>query len=286
MGIYITISIRCLSNTFTFLLCRAALSKSGEIYVWSAQPGASLQPAVLYPNFSSQKVVDVYCCSDHAVVVTETGSVQCFVLSEAFGSRNSHIARAAAQHNVVQALQSHTIHKVWLLAVDRCNPFSCNCCIVALTDKGALYVCPAPSNQQRWMHHLGAVLIKGLDGINFNDFISIYPFLHLCCFVGRRISQVEIAHKFLLVRTDGGQVFGWFPSEKFPNVHHPSGGQSWNSAFQNRWPINVTPLVDLNSSFQGISTDGSQVKSIFFIYQLTPRVINHRAMFITDICLG
>ncbi len=133
---------------------------------------------------------------------------------------------------------------------------------MGLTDKGALYVCPAPSNQQRWMHHMGAVLIKGLDGKQFfsaqrfsGETLAIYS----VSFAGRRIAQVEAAQKFLLVRTDGGQVFGWFPSEKFPNSQSSNAGQSWNSAFQNRWPIQVMPIAELNASFQGISTDGSQL---------------------------
>ena len=143
---------------------RVALSKNGEIYIWGVQSGGP-QQAMLFSNFCSQRIVDVHCCFDHAAVVTEAGSVHCFLLSEAFGSQNSHISRAAAaQHNPVESMLPYNIQRVWLLPVDHCNPFSCNCCIVGLTDKGILYVCPAPSNQQRWMHHVGAILIKGLDG--------------------------------------------------------------------------------------------------------------------------
>ena len=143
---------------------RVALSKNGEIYIWGVQSGGP-QQAMLFSNFCSQRIVDVHCCFDHAAVVTEAGSVHCFLLSEAFASQNSHISRAAAaQHNPVESMLPYNIQRIWLLPVDHCNPFSCNCCIVGLTDKGILYVCPAPSNQQRWMHHVGAILIKGLDG--------------------------------------------------------------------------------------------------------------------------
>lgn len=217
-----------------------ALSEDGDIYIWGVQPGGQLQQAMLFGNICSQRIVDVHCCSDHAVVVTEAGSVHCFHLSEAFGSQNSHISRAAAtQQSPVEALLQYNIQRVWLLPLDQCNPFNCNCCIVGLTDKGVLYVCPAPFNQQRWMHHMGAMSIKGLEG--------------------RRIAQVETAYKLLLIRTENGQVFGWFPSGKFPNSPASHIGQSWNSAFQNRWPIHVTPIAELNSSFQGISTDGTEI---------------------------
>lgn len=141
------------------------MSEDGDIYIWGVQPGGQLQQAMLFGNICSQRIVDVHCCSDHAVVVTEAGSVHCFHLSEAFGSQNSHISRAAAtQQSPVEALLQYNIQRVWLLPLDQCNPFNCNCCIVGLTDKGVLYVCPAPFNQQRWMHHMGAMSIKGLEG--------------------------------------------------------------------------------------------------------------------------
>ncbi len=88
-----------------------ALSKIGEVYIWSVQSGGPLQPANLYANFSSQRIVDVHCCCDHAVVVTEAGSVHCFILSEAFGSQSSHISRAAAQHSPVESLLPYNIQR-------------------------------------------------------------------------------------------------------------------------------------------------------------------------------
>lgn len=173
MGNYTNDDTTLLKTILQFLcLPRLALSKSGEVYVWGFQSGGSLQTAVLYANFGSNKIVDIHCCSDHAVVVTEAGSVQCFVLSEAYGSRNSHIARAVSQHSPVQALLPFHVQRVWIFSIDDCNTFNCNCCIVALTDKNGLYVCPSPSNHQRWVHHLGAIQIKDLDGKK----------LFVCCF--------------------------------------------------------------------------------------------------------
>lgn len=163
---------KCYTNGHYSFFFSVSLSKSGEVYIWGVQSGGPLQPAMLYGNFCSQRIIDVHCFCDHAVVVTESGSVHCFVLSEVFAGQNSHISRAAAQHRPVESLLPFNIQRVWILPVDQCSPFNCNCCIVGLTDKGALYVCPAPSNQSRWMHHMGAVLIKGLDGKK-----SCVPFL-------------------------------------------------------------------------------------------------------------
>lgn len=70
---------------------------------------------------------------------------------------------------------------------------------------------------------------------------------------------MEVASKLLIVRTDGGQLWAWFPPAMFPNFHSSNVTQSWNHTFQNRWPINLLLIAELNSSFQGISTDGTQV---------------------------
>lgn len=159
-----------MSYNFSF---RAGISKVGEIFIWSSQSESSMQSAIVYPIVGNEKVVDIHCHSDHAVAVTEAGRVHYFLLSEAFGSRKSHIARAASHHCVIQSLEPHNVQRVWLLPVDECNSSNCNCCIVALTDKTTLFVCPVPSNQQRWMHHVGAVLIQGLDGKYWSCFSFI-----------------------------------------------------------------------------------------------------------------
>ena len=154
---------------YTFSI-RAALTRNGEIYIWSVQSNCHSQSAILYANLCSQKIVDISCYNDHAAAVTDSGSVHFFGLNEAYGSQNSHISRAAAHHVPVEPLFHHSVQRVWILPVDQCSPFSCSCCIIGLTDKGALYVCPAPTNQQRWMHHAGAILIKGLEGKKLKNF--------------------------------------------------------------------------------------------------------------------
>lgn len=143
---------------------RCALSRNGQIYVWSVPLDGLPQPVtkLAYPRLP--KIVDVHCFYNHGVLVTETGATEHFMLSEAFGSSNSHISIAASQPCPIQPLVGMNVQRAWILPIERCYPYHCNCCIVALTTEGDLCVCSAPSNQQRWMQRMGAVFFKGLEG--------------------------------------------------------------------------------------------------------------------------
>ncbi len=94
------------------------------------------------------------------------------MLSEAYGTRRGHISCASAQPVLLEPLQGLNIRRAWILPIGQCHPYHCKCCVIGLTCEGALYSCPFPSNQQRWVHN-GAVLIKGLEGksllINFTS---------------------------------------------------------------------------------------------------------------------
>ena len=237
-----------------------ALTQKGEIFVYGAPVNGTSQPAVHFPHFRGQGVVDVHCCFNHGVVVTETGLVRCFELSEAHGSSGSggHISAAAAQPKTIEPLSGLGVQRAWILPVSHCYPYqSCSCCIVGLTEAGALYVCPAPFNQQRWVHQMGpgAVLIKGIEG--------------------SKIVQVETASEVLLARTDDGQVCGWFSFDKFPAMQPANVGKSWNASYyRTRWPSYISPVNQLlgSSSVNGLATDGYQVRNFsrfhptFFLY--------------------
>ena len=66
------------------------------------------------------------------------------------------------------------------------------------------------------------------------------------------------------MRTDDGQVFGWFPSDKFLNAPK-SRANAWNAIYQSRWPNQVTRITGIDSC-QGISTDGHQVHVCCMLY--------------------
>ena len=135
--------------------------------------GLQPQPPTFYTSLRSQQVVDVHCSNNHSVAVTDAGFVCFFSLSEAFGASGGHISSAAAQYTQLEAVLGLHVKKSWILPLAQCFPYHCSCCVVSLvisaTGSHELYVCAAPSNQQRWMQHLGAVSISGLDGNYLNE---------------------------------------------------------------------------------------------------------------------
>ena len=72
---------------------------------------------------------------------------------------------------------------------------------------------------------------------------------------------METTNDFLAVRTVCGQVFAWYPSDKFPSNPQAdvSVARSWNVTYRNRWPSHVVLVTDLVTSVNGIATDGRQV---------------------------
>ena len=75
-----------------------ALTQKGDVFVNSAPAGSvngssSPPPAVHFPHFRGHGMLDVHCCLNNGVMVTETGLVRCFELSEAHGSSGSRSAQ-------------------------------------------------------------------------------------------------------------------------------------------------------------------------------------------------
>lgn len=157
-----------------FFSYRCALTLSGEVYVYNAPTNSSTPSSTaLLTSLRSEKIIDVHCCFNHAVVVTGTGAVRSFELNEAHGrSSDSHISSVAAQPKTIDALSGMGVQRAWILPLSTCHPgHYCSCSIVGLTEGGELYICPAPFNQQRWAQLMGpgAVLIKGLEGESVTD---------------------------------------------------------------------------------------------------------------------
>ena len=139
--------------------------------MWSGHVGVQHQAPAFCSSLRSLCIVDVQCSNNHAVVVADTGCVYYLALNEAFSSGASHIGSVVAQYTQVEAVLGLNIKRAWLLPLGQCLPYSCNCCIVLLTDVGELYICAAPPNQQRWVQQLRAELITGLES-------KKYPPLH------------------------------------------------------------------------------------------------------------
>lgn len=118
----------------------------------------------------------------------------------------------------------------------------------------------------------------------FNVIFSLQRFpLNSFIFIDCKVIEFETANEILLVRTDDGQVFGWFPTDKFLSAAE-SKANAWNATFQSRWPNQVTRVTGIDSC-QGISTDGHQVCISCMI--MIGRLINpFLSLFFADNCVA
>ena len=156
------------------LFIRVAVTENGQVYTFNSpqllsahhqQPQAQLTfSASLRSNqqHDGLVVVDVHCALNHGACAYETGDVGCFVLND-----------SSQPLTALQPASALNVQRVWILPAADCLSLDrCACWVVLLTkDSRSLYVCAAPSNKNRWMHHLGAVPVTGLQGI--------YQFLQL-----------------------------------------------------------------------------------------------------------